>query len=125
MTSHANCTHPTTKGARNACRGLARTKRIAEARADALMIAVDDQLLRANEIIELGAIVRLRGTYFRILSSKGDAAYLTDAASGNCNCPAGLRRRRAVASIRKDSTEGATVCYHVIAARLKAASYAA
>lgn len=122
MTTHANCSHPDTKAAREHCRGLARTKRIAAARADALLIAVDDQLDRALEIIELGAIRRVRGEIFHILSSKGDVKYITHT-DGHCTCPAGLHRFRAVASIRKNGTMGAEVCYHVLAARLRHAHY--
>lgn len=123
-TAHANCTHPATKGARSHCRSITRTKRIAAAKADALMIAVGDQLAKATELIELNAIVRVRGSIFNVLGSDGATKYITHT-DGHCTCPAGLHRFRAVAPTLKNGQPGAEVCYHVLAARVKAASYVA
>jgi len=86
------------------------------------MIAVDDQYVRAIEIVELGAISRIRGHLFKIVSSDGLTTYRTST-TGHCNCPAGLHRFRAVPRTLKNGQPGAEVCYHVLAARVKAASY--
>lgn len=61
------------------------------------------QVAKAQELIELGAIVplprRRSGTrVFRVVSSRGDATYLT--ATNVCSCPAGLKSR---------------ACYHELA----------
>jgi len=64
------------------------------------------QIADAVELIEDAAIVQIRPRVYRSVSSDGTALYLT-AATGQCNCPAGLR------SVR---------CYHVAAARMLAAA---
>ncbi|MBA0053472.1 hypothetical protein E0L36_22110 [Streptomyces sp. AJS327] len=52
------------------------------------------QVAKAAELLELGAIVPLRKTsltrVFLVVSDDGSEIYRT-AASGQCNCPAGLR----------------------------------
>ena len=66
------------------------------------------QLAKAVELIELGAITPIRARrVFRVVSSKGDQNYLT-AATGQCNCPAGLKGRYG--------------CYHAAAAAILAAA---
>lgn len=59
------------------------------------------QITAARELIEDGAIVPLRGSVFRAVSSDGSALYLTHPT--NCSCPAGLR---------------SAPCFHTAAARL-------
>jgi hypothetical protein len=122
-TSHANCSHPTTKAARAACRGQARTKRIAAARHDVAMIASRGQMDKVNEVLELGGVIRIRRTFYRVVCTVGGHTYICDTVSGNCTCGYGLHRMRCVAKARKDGSQGAEVCYHVLAARVKAASY--
>lgn len=65
------------------------------------------QVAKAIELVELGAVIplatRRSGTrVFRVVSSRGDASYLT--AAHNCSCPAGLR--------------GRSECYHELAVQL-------
>lgn len=65
------------------------------------------QVAKAVELVELAAIIPLRrrrtGTrVFRVVSSRGDATYLTTA--HNCSCPAGLK--------------GRSECYHNLAVQL-------
>jgi hypothetical protein len=65
------------------------------------------QLAKAAELLEMGAVVPLRqNRIFLVVSDDGSEVYRT-AATGQCNCPAGLR------SVR---------CYHSIAAGLVAAA---
>ncbi len=62
---------------------------------------------KATELIELGAVVPLRqNRIFLVVSDDGTEIYRT-AATGQCNCPAGLR------SVR---------CYHAVAAHYMAAA---
>lgn len=61
-----------------------------------------EQIASARELIEDGAIIPLRPRIFRSVSSDGSELYLTSA-TGNCNCPAGLKSR---------------ACYHAAAARI-------
>lgn len=63
---------------------------------------------KARLLIEDGALVPLRGSVFRVVSSDGQRRYLTHPAT--CNCPAGLHAAR---------------CYHSAAARMVAARKAA
>jgi hypothetical protein len=63
------------------------------------------QVTKAAELLELGAVTPLRNRVFLVVSDDGDSVYRT-AATGQCNCPAGLR------SVR---------CYHAVAACLLAA----
>lgn len=65
------------------------------------------QIAKAVELLELGAVVPLRqNRIFLVVSDDGTELYRT-AATGQCNCPAGLR------SVR---------CYHALAARFVAAA---
>lgn len=65
------------------------------------------QVAKAEELIADGGIVAIRGRrVFRVVSTKGDATYLT--APQACNCAAGLRAQH--------------VCYHRIAASIVAAA---
>ncbi|MFB7113491.1 hypothetical protein [Streptomyces sp. NPDC056291] len=65
------------------------------------------QVTKAAELLELGAVVPLRqNRIFLVVSDDGSEVYRT-AATGQCNCPAGLR------SVR---------CYHAVAAELVAAA---
>jgi hypothetical protein len=57
----------------------------------------DIQLEKAEELIELGAVIRLNAVEFEVIGSKGDH-YVTDGA--RCECPAGENGRR---------------CYHLAA----------
>ncbi|MFJ7489719.1 SWIM zinc finger family protein [Streptomyces sp. NPDC097727] len=64
------------------------------------------QVNKATELLELGAVVPLRqNRIFLVVSDDGTEVYRT-AATGQCNCPAGLR------SVR---------CYHALAAEYAAA----
>lgn len=86
----------------------------AKIRAAALAAAVADftaaQVARARELISDGGLVPTRRTgVFRAVSSDGQGSYLTHAAT--CNCPAGLRSRKA--------------CYHSLAVRIVSAGRAA
>jgi hypothetical protein len=75
--------------------------KIAKATVDAKATTLD----KARELIELAALVPLRGhRVFRVVASTGGHTYLT--AAHNCTCPAGLRDRE---------------CYHMVAVRLLAA----
>lgn len=66
-----------------------------------------DQLAKATELIEDGAIVPIRGRrVFRAVSSDGARTYLT--APTACTCAAGLR--------------GHSVCFHRVAATILAAA---
>ncbi|MFJ6561948.1 hypothetical protein ACIQMV_19220 [Streptomyces sp. NPDC091412] len=65
------------------------------------------QVAKAVELLELGALVPLRqNRVFLVVADDGEGVYRT-AATGQCNCPAGLR------SVR---------CYHSVAAHLVAAA---
>ncbi|MFF4388566.1 hypothetical protein ACFY0G_17565 [Streptomyces sp. NPDC001552] len=65
------------------------------------------QINKAIELLEMGAVVPLRqNRIFLVVSDDGSEIYRT-AASGQCNCPAGLR------SVR---------CYHAAAARFAQAA---
>lgn len=60
------------------------------------------QVAAAIELIEDAAIIPIRAGIYRSVSTDGTELYLT-AATGHCNCPAGLRGTR---------------CYHVAAAQI-------
>lgn len=77
----------------------------AAAKLTALAGFTADQITKARELIEDGGIARIRRGIYRMASSDGTKTYLT-AASGPCNCPAGLRGR---------------ACYHVATARIVSA----
>lgn len=65
------------------------------------------QVAKAQELIADGGIVAIRGRrVFRVVSTSGDATYLTAPAA--CNCAAGLKSVHA--------------CYHRIAATILAAA---
>lgn len=86
----------------------------ARIRAAALAAAVADftaaQVAKARELISDGGLVPTRRAgVFRAVSSDGQASYLAHAAA--CNCPAGLRSRKA--------------CYHSLAVRIVSAGRAA
>jgi hypothetical protein len=86
-------------------RGMGRTCRAKVTAAEAAADLADfkpEQIAHANELIEDGAIVQLRPRIYRSVSTDGSELYLT-AATGQCNCPAGLKNRR---------------CYHVAAVRI-------
>lgn len=59
------------------------------------------QVTSARELIEDAAIIQIRPTVFRAVSTDGTETYL--AHPTNCTCPAGLKSRP---------------CYHQLAARL-------
>ena len=88
---------------------VCRTRIRAAALAQAVRGFAATQVEKARELIELGGLVPLRGRVFRTIGSDGTTAYLT-AATGQCNCPAGLRGR---------------ACYHGLAARMVSAGKAA
>jgi hypothetical protein len=67
----------------------------------------DAQVEKARELITDGGLVPLRAGIFRSVSSDGERTYLT-AATGQCNCAAGLRGRHQ--------------CFHGIAAMIVTAS---
>jgi hypothetical protein len=67
----------------------------------------DAQVEKARELISDGGLVPLRRGIFRAVSSDGERTYLT-AATGQCNCAAGLRGRHQ--------------CFHGIAAMIVTAS---
>ncbi|MGW4731793.1 hypothetical protein ACWEQC_21965 [Streptomyces shenzhenensis] len=65
------------------------------------------QVAKALELLELGAVIPLRqNRIFLVVADDGSEVYRT-AATGQCNCPAGLR------SVR---------CYHAVAAQYVAAA---
>ncbi|MGC0418368.1 hypothetical protein [Embleya sp. AB8] len=65
------------------------------------------QVAKAIELLEMGALIPLRGNrIFLTVSDDGSEVYRT-AATGQCNCPAGLR---------------SVACYHAAAARLVSAA---
>lgn len=69
------------------------------------------QVAKAQELIADGGIVAIRGRrVFRVVSTKGDATYLT--APQACTCAAGLKSERA----------DQRVCFHRIAASILAAA---
>lgn len=70
----------------------------------------DAQVEKARELITDGGLVLLRRGIFRSVSSDGERTYLT-AATGQCNCAAGLRGRYR--------------CFHGLAAMIVTASKAA
>jgi hypothetical protein len=100
---------------RSTARGYGPTcavKRVAELAAATYAVAVtgdytDEQMTKAVTLIADGSIRhRIHKLYF-VRSSRGDATYEVDAATGGCTCPAGRHGRR---------------CYHAAAARIRAAA---
>jgi hypothetical protein len=92
--------------ATSAARGYGRTcatKVKAAAKAKVIAAHKPAQVAKAEELIEQGGIVPLRGRHvFTVISSDGSATYKT--APQGCTCPAGLK--------------GRFVCYHRIAAEI-------
>lgn len=86
------------------CRAIVRAAMIA----DALKGFTQAQADKARQLIADGGIVAIREGVYRVAASAGDAFYMV-AATGQCNCPAGLHGR---------------ACYHFAAARVMAASTA-
>lgn len=84
------------------CRAIVRAAALAEA----LKGFTEAQAEKAVQLIADGGIVAIREGIYRVAASAGDAFYMV-AATGNCNCPAGLRSK---------------ACYHFAAARVMAAS---
>jgi hypothetical protein len=66
------------------------------------------QVGAARELIADGALVPVRRSVFRVVSSDGERSYLTH--PDGCNCPFGLRRKTAKA------------CKHMLSARILVAS---
>lgn len=84
-----------------------RTKVKAAAKAEVVAQFKPALVAKAEELIEQGAIIPLRGRrVFQVVASNGVDRYLS--APQSCNCPAGLRARHA--------------CYHRIAAAIFAAA---
>jgi hypothetical protein len=97
----------TLRSAKSIDAGFGPTCKAKVARAAKSTTAKPTQVAKALELVELGAIIPLNrrrsGTrVFRIVSSKGDATYLST--SHQCNCAAGLRGRYG--------------CYHELAVQL-------
>ncbi|WTW95436.1 hypothetical protein OG216_19535 [Streptomycetaceae bacterium NBC_01309] len=66
------------------------------------------QVAKAVELLEMGGLIPLRANrIFLAVSDDGSEVYRT-AATGQCNCPAGLR--------------ATSLCYHACAAQLVAAA---
>lgn len=100
------CNRPL-KSARSLADGMGRTCKAHVARAAKQATAKPAQVAKAVELIEVGGIIPLRARrVFRTVSSDGTHTYLT-AATGQCNCPAGLKGRG---------------CYHVLGVQLLAAA---
>lgn len=107
---HCRKCHRVLRSAKSIARGMGPTcaKRVAE---NAKVAATDykpEQVAKAMELIELGAIVvTVKALLFQVVSSKGDETYFTDAASRVCTCKAGARGIR---------------CYHLAAAQILTAA---
>lgn len=84
------------------------TRRVkAAAKAQVIAAHKPTTVAKAQELIEQGAIVPLRGhRIFTVISSDGTATYKTAAQA--CTCPAGIK--------------GRFVCYHRVAAQIVAAA---
>lgn len=106
-TTHCLRCGRTLRSARSLAAGYGPTCKTKIARAAEASKEKPAQVAKAIELVEVGGIVpltrasRLRRV-FRVVSSRGDQTYLT-AATGQCNCPAGLVGR---------------ACYHSLAATL-------
>lgn len=96
------------RSARSIAAGVGPTCKAKIAAAAKTTTAKPAQVAKAQELIELGAIVPVRAhrarrpRVFRVVSTDGTRTYLT-AATGQCNCAAGLKGRD---------------CYHAFTARL-------
>lgn len=95
---------PTADGLGPKCRRKVRKA----SRSEAVVTAFKPHLVaKAVELLELGAVVPLRqNRIFLVVSDDGESVYRTSA-TGQCNCPAGLR----TLPYR---------CYHSIAAHITA-----
>jgi len=90
-----------------------RAKIRAAALSEAIKGFTAQQVEKARELIADGGLVATGfAGVWRVVSSAGDAVYMTTA-TGQCNCPAGLRSGRA------------DRCYHACAARMISAGSAA
>jgi hypothetical protein len=88
-------------------RGPRCAAKVREAAKAAATVFKPAQVAKAEELIADGGIVAIRGRrVFRVVSTKGDATYLT--APQACNCAAGLKSQHA--------------CYHRVAATILAAA---
>lgn len=102
--------HRVLRSAKSIARGYGPTctKRIAE---NAKVAATDykpEQVEKALELIELGAIVpAARAHVFEIVSSRGNELYIVHPDSHSCDCKAGARGIR---------------CYHLAAAQILTAA---
>lgn len=74
--------------------------------ADSLAGYSNDQIAKAAELIEDGAIHQLRGRIYLAVSEDGSQVHRTTV-DGHCTCKAGLK-----------TTTASHGCYHVAAARL-------
>lgn len=105
-TAKCNRCGRTLRSAKSIARGYGPTCTSKIAKAAKIATEKPAQVTKALELIELNAIVPVKGrTVFRSISSDGTRTYLT-AATGQCTCPAGLKSRQ---------------CYHGLAASLIAA----
>lgn len=91
--------NPTTTGYGPTC-----GRRIRRAAAD-LADFTARQIDQARELLDDGAVIRLRSTVFITVSSDGAETYYSHPT--NCNCPGGNKARR---------------CYHMAAARIALAA---
>lgn len=99
----------TLRSARSIAAGYGPTcsARIRTAKAEVVAEFKPAAVAKAEELIELGGIVPLRGRrVFRVVSATGTGQYLT--APQACNCAAGLK--------------GKHTCYHRVAAAILAAA---
>lgn len=83
-------------------KGCAAKVRKAQATADLTGWSAD-QVAKAAELIEDGAVVRLRGRIYLAVSADGLSVHRT-ATTGQCTCKAGLKSSKP--------------CYHVLAAQI-------
>jgi hypothetical protein len=76
------------------------------------------QLDNAIDVIEDGAIHKtvFPGIY-KVRSKRGDRNYLASV-HGQCSCPHGVHRFRAVPGVKVDGTPKVDVCYHVGVSRV-------
>ncbi len=77
-----------------------------------------DQFNKAIELIELNAIrATWRKGVYLVKSMDGTRTYRTSV-TGQCTCPHGVHRFRAVPGLKVDGTTKLDVCYHVGSARI-------
>jgi hypothetical protein len=100
----------TLRSAKSAARGYGAwcaAKIRAAAIAEAVKGFATAQVEKAQELIEMGGLVPVRGQIFRAVSSTGDETYLTHPQT--CSCKAARRGK-------------AAPCYHSLAARVLVAA---